>query len=115
MFIETYTDEIAGVDQILTFIKSSNIQAYPCGRRRAVEDRDLNDNDIVEADEHIRIPFDPEARLNTEANNRKHSSLNGYTQTYLKEWDEKKKLLTVALAGYLFNITLTDNRRKTRR
>ena len=53
------------------------------------------------------IPFDPEARLNTEANNRKHSGLNGFTQTYLKDWAEGgSEFLTLSLGGYLFKIKL---------
>ena len=81
----------------IAFLKSKNVQAYPCGRRRA------------EVTNDTFIPFDPEARLNTEANARKHSSLNGFTQTYLKEWDETNQLLTISLAGYLFTIALGDN------
>ena len=77
----------------VTYIKSTAVQAYPCGRRRSVDNKG-----------NVQIPFDPEARLNTEANNRKHSSLNGYTQTYLVDWSEKE--LSFSLAGYLFQITL---------
>ena len=97
IFIETHTDG----DLKLAFIKSANVRAFPCGRRRS---EDL-------ATSNYRIPFDPEARLNTEANNRRHSSINGYTQTYLKSWETPDDstttgLLTLSLAGYLFNITL---------
>jgi hypothetical protein len=94
MFIKTHTDTISDEKIVLTFIKSTNIQAFPCGHRRSTDVSGY------------RIPFDPEARLNTEANNRKHSSLNGYTQTYLDNWDTDNKLLTLALAGYLFSINL---------
>lgn len=97
MFNETHSDN----DIKLTFIKSLNIQAYPCGRRRGFIDADGTSTDSY-------LPFDPEARLNTEANNRKHSGLNGHTQTYLKKWDIQNKLLTMSLAGYLFNIKLDD-------
>lgn len=90
------TDTISNEKIALAFIKSLNIQAFPCGRRRSTLLSDLSS----------RIPFDPEARLNTEANNRKHSSLNGFTQTYLDSWDKDNNKLTVALAGYLFNIDL---------
>lgn len=79
----------------LAFIKSNNIQAFPCGRRRSTS---------YSADDS-RIPFDPEARLNTEANNRKHSGMNGFTQTYIERWDDRAVL---SLAGYLFTITLFD-------
>jgi hypothetical protein len=81
----------------LTFIKSTNVQAYPCGRRRSTNLAPLGNPEK-------RLPFDPEARLNTEANNRKHSGLNGYTQTYLKEWEAEKGSIDISLAGYLFSI-----------
>ena len=102
MFNETYSDN----NITLTFIKSTNIQAYPCGRRRSnLVDKDGSD---TTTNDQYYFPFDPEARLNTEANNRKHSSLNGYTQTYLQDWDSSNKVLSLAVAGYLFNITLDD-------
>ena len=83
----------------LTFVKSVNVQAYPCGRRRSI-------NIAAEGAPEKRLPFDPEARLNTEANNRKHSGLNGYTQTYLKDWDPTNGEFSLAIAGYLFKVTL---------
>lgn len=95
-------------DLLLTFIKSVNIQAFPCGRRSSASSYDANNNGQIADNEKFYFPFDPEARLSTEANTRKHSSLNGFTQTYLKEWDyTDKKMLTMSLAGYLFNIALT--------
>lgn len=87
MFIETHTNGVT-----LTFIKSENVQVFPSGRRGAV----IKDN--------TTIPFDPEARLNTEANNRKQSGLSGYTQEYLKDWNNEH--LIISLAGYLFDINL---------
>lgn len=92
-------------NDMLAFIKSRNIKAYPCGRRRSelINKEDFNDS--------YYIPFDPEARLNTEANNRKYSSLNGYTTTYLKSLSgitDKNPSLVLAIAGYLFDIDLTD-------
>lgn len=100
MFIETHLDS----DIKVTFIKSTNVFAYPCGRRRSkLIDKDNNENTVSD---QFYFPFDPEARLNTEANNRKHSSLNGYTQTYLKDWDPAFSDLTLALEGYLFKIKL---------
>lgn len=99
MFIEKYTDTISNDKVTLTFLKSLNVQVFPCGHRRST----------VLSDEVSRIPFDPEARLNTESNNLKHSSLNGFTQTYLDLWDETYKKLTVSLAGYLFSIDLVDD------
>lgn len=92
MFIETHGD----TKVTLTFIKSLNVKAYPCGRRRS----QLIDGST----EDYYIPFDPEARLNTEANNRKHSSTNGYTQTYIRKWDNET--LSLVLGGYLFDIKL---------
>ena len=102
MFIETHklTNEIT-----LTFLKSANVQVFPCGRRRSNTIRtDLNKDGNAES---FQIPFDPEAKLNTEANNRKHSGLNGYTQTYIKSFENN--VFSFALAGYLFNINLDSN------
>jgi hypothetical protein len=47
--------------QKLAFINSLNVQAFPCGRRRSEQ--------ITSADDKYYIPYDPEARLNTEKNN----------------------------------------------
>jgi hypothetical protein len=92
----------------LYFLKSSCIQAYPCGRRRSelVETHDKDGNGQVSAEEQYYFPFDPEARLNTESNNTKYSSLNGFTQTYLLDWNnEGSGKIKLALGGYLFSIT----------
>lgn len=87
----------------LTFIKSKNIKVFPCGRRRStLIDTDNNANTVSD---QRHIPFDPEARLNTESNNRKHSGLNGYKQEYLNYWRADGKL-SLVLAGYLFDIDL---------
>lgn len=75
----------------LAFINSSYILAFPCGTRRA------------ELTNQSYIPYDPEARLNTEANNRKHTGLNGFTQSYIKEAFENGEL-SLVLDGYLFRI-----------
>jgi hypothetical protein len=100
MFIKTHKDS----NITLTFLKSACVQAYPCGRRRSTPvDRD---GDVGTVNDQYYFPFDPEARLNTEANHRRQSGLNGYTQTYLKDWDKKNKLLTLSLAGYLFTINI---------
>lgn len=102
MFIETHTDTLEKITDrnkepvAVAFVKSTDISAYPCGRRRSTQNSS-------------NIPFDPEARLNTEANNRKHSSLNGFTQTYIEKWDAGNKRLTLAIAGYLFDIILEDS------
>lgn len=96
MFIETYSASNTG--PILSFLKSLDVQAYPCGRRRGKAEFE------GEPDKTFYLPIDPEARLNTEDNHRKHSSLNGFTQTYIKNFTERN--LTFAIAGYLFNIKL---------
>lgn len=109
MFNETHLSKTNGTE--LTFIKSTNIKAFPCGRRRSEEvDKDLNPNT---RDDKYHIPFDPEARLNTEANNIKHSGLNGFTQSFIqtKQWDENTSSLNIVLAGYLFTIKLETNYR----
>ena len=105
---EIQVDTLNDNQIVRAFVKSMHIQAFPCGRRRSntlIENDDAGE--ASGAAKSFRIPFDPEARLNTEANNRKHSSLNGYTQTYLNHW--KNGELSIVLAGYLFNITLTAN------
>jgi hypothetical protein len=80
----------------LVFVRSSNIQAFPCGRRRGQEmDSKLG--------EKYCIPFDPEARLNTEYNNLRHSSLNGFTQSYINKWEQDQ--LSLVINNYLFNIS----------
>ena len=95
MFIDCKSIDLDNQTHIsATFTKSLYIQAYPCGRRG------------TNHDSNTRIPFDPEARLNTEANNRKHSGLNGFTQTYLDKWDVWNGVLSLSLAGYLFKINL---------
>lgn len=81
----------------LVFVKSLNIKAFPCGRRRA---------ELIDADNDNKldgyIPFDPEARLNTEANNRRYSGLNGFKQSYLVNWNSRSVLFVIG--GYLFRI-----------
>jgi hypothetical protein len=103
MFNETHlSKETNGI--LLAFIKSLNVQAYPCGRRRS----ELVDGDGREGtvDDKYYIPFDPEARLNTEFNNRNHSGINGFTQNFINKFDSENHLLSLVLAGYLFNIRL---------
>lgn len=90
----------------LAFLNSLNVQAFPCGRRRSeLIDKDGN---VGTVSDRYYIPFDPEARLNTEANSRKYSSLNGFDQTYLKDWidSDDDYYITMSLAGYLFKIKL---------
>lgn len=108
MFIKTRIDTINETQLARAFIKSLYVQAFPCGRRRSTTiEKDLNDIPSPSFVTEYRIPFDPEARLNTEANNRKHSSLNGYTQTYINSWNkDNDNKLSMAIAGYLFNVSL---------
>lgn len=105
MFIESYDSydySTASKAIKLNFIKSLSVSAYPCGRRRS--------NVLGFGEDAYYIPFDPEARLNTEANNRKHSALNGYTQTYLKNWDiNETQTMSLSLGGYLFTIKLESS------
>lgn len=91
----------------LIFINSANIKAFPCGRRRSlIVDQDGSPATVSD---RYYIPFDPESRLNTEANNRKHSGLNGFTQTYVKSWDEASRTVLLSLAGYSFDIALDED------
>ena len=66
----------------LCFVKSLDISVYPCGRRNST---------IIEQNPNTRLddyyyPFDPEARLNTEYNNRHITGINGFTHTFIKNW-----------------------------
>lgn len=102
---DTYKDK-SGVEHTntLTFIKSKNIQAYPCGRRRSTSI--TNSKGSVTQD--YFIPFDPEARLNTEQNNRRYASVNGYAQSYvlgIDQIDQDKATLSFTISGYNFIIT----------
>lgn len=93
MFIEVHKkNETSG--QQLAFLKSLNVQAFPCGRRRSEQ--------VDGAEDKYYIPYDPEARLNTENNNRRHSSLNGFTQSYIKSWTASE--ISMVIGGYLFKI-----------
>lgn len=92
----------------LVFIRSKYVRAFPCSRRRStLVDSDGDNNSIHDK---YYIPFDPEARLNTESNNRKHSALNGFKSSYLYNWsvneDSGIGSLAIVLAGYLFEIQL---------
>jgi hypothetical protein len=94
MFKETHIDNTGTF--YLTFLNSLKVKAYPCGRRRA----ELGDDGY--------LPFDPEARLNTELNARKHSGLNGFTQTYFGGLSADGKSFDLSLGGYLFTVDITD-------
>lgn len=107
MFITKHIDIINNTEVALTFANSLKVQAFPCGRRRS----SFINTDPEKATVGYYIPFDPESRLNTEANNRKQSSLNGFTQTYLNDWSWSKNSgqLSIVLAGYLFNVALESD------
>lgn len=89
---------------LLAFMKSLDVQAFPCGRRRSelVDNIDANNDGQVKDDEKFYIPYDPEARLNTEANALKHTGINGYNNSFIKEWDTT--YLTLVIGGYFFKI-----------
>ena len=70
----------------LAFLKSTAVKAFPCSRRRSTLIDVDGRADTVE--DRYYIPFDPEARLNTESNIRKHSGLNGFKQSYIQEWND---------------------------
>lgn len=93
---------ILGNNNNLVFLKSNKVNVYPCGRRRARLIDTSNDN---KTDGYI--PFDPEARLNTESNNRKHSGLNGYKQDYIYSFKNNDKFV-ISICGYLFTIDTSD-------
>lgn len=94
----------------LAFIKSSKVKVYPCGRRRSQpidqDKKTTTPNDVY------YIPFDPEARLNTEFNNRHYSGLNGFDQSYLKQWSDEESNKIIVLGGYTFYLDL-DTLEKT--
>jgi hypothetical protein len=102
MFVKI-SDDLNG----LVFLKSRYINVFPCGRRRS-NLVDADGQDSTRSDRYY-IPFDPEARLNTEANNRKHSGLSGFKRSYLYSWDTDKKVLSLVIDGYLFTITLSQD------
>lgn len=77
----------------LYFVKSSNIQVYPCGRRRTQVGSE-------------NIPIDPESKIITEENNRRSIALNGYTQNFIIESNSNN--LIIALAGYFFKINFPE-------
>ena len=91
-----------------TFIKSKYIKVFPCSRRRSTQ--------IGDGQDSYHIPFDPEARLSTEFNNRQHLGKNGFTQTFLEQCGLASNIsgssdvnmdgiLNLSIAGYTFKIT----------
>lgn len=88
----------------LAYLDSLNVKVFPSGRRKSEL---LDESTQGGQSKKQYIPIDPEARLNTEANQRKHSGLNGYKQSYILNWTEEA--ISVVLAGYLFNIKLSSS------
>lgn len=109
MFIEQHTHNEIPKGIMLTFLKSLNVHVYPCGRRRS-ELIDIDGNLTTTKTDKYHIPFDPEARLNTEYNNRHYSGLNGYTRSYVNAWDAEKNTFSFTISGYAFTIDLTERK-----
>lgn len=104
MFIEKhdlFENATSSFNPTLAFAKSVLVQAYPCGRRKSTL--------VTEGTNKHNIPFDPEARLNTEFNNRRHSALNGFAHSYIYEWNTDTKSFSFVLGGYTFELKLPDS------
>lgn len=110
MFIEKhnlYATTSGSFNPTLAFVKSVLIKAYPCGRRKSTL--------VTEGEQKYNIPFDPEARLNTELNNRNTSASNGYTSSYINEWNADSKRFSLVLGGYSFELSLPDDTDETKK
>lgn len=83
-------------EQYLSFLGSKYVKVFPCGRRRAYKK------------DGTPIPFDPEAKLNTELNNRKVSGLNSINESFYVGQEWSTKLLRLVIGGYSFDIELAD-------
>lgn len=118
LFIEnnTYFPEAgSGTGVKITFPASIDVQAFPCARRRSIQ--------LTIAQTQQMWPFDPEARLNTERNNRRHTGINGYRDSYINKININKPTATApasgqeqklgecdfTLAGYNFKLSLFEN------
>jgi hypothetical protein len=88
-------------DTKLAFVQSSKINVSPCGRRRT---------DIINDTTKYRIPFDPEARINTELSTRKASGSAGFYSSFFKHFIDSDKQregeFAFNIAGYSFVIKL---------
>lgn len=90
---------------LLTFPQSTKVRVYPCGRRRSnLIDTDGSSDTV---NDRYYIPFDPEARLNTEFNNRRYSSTNGFTQSHINN-NTNENDLSFTIDGYNFIIDLRE-------
>ena len=72
------------------FLKSDAINIFPCSRRGQYDTSG------------VPVPFDPEARLNTERTNRLHTALNGFKNSFIISYDNQQ--LKFVLAGYYIEI-----------
>ena len=100
---------IKSANNSLVFVKSKDINIFPCSRRRSMLIDADNDNTTVS--DRYYIPFDPEARLNTEANNRKHTGLNGFRKSYIIDFagQDAYKAFNFVIEGYHISIKLDTN------
>jgi hypothetical protein len=78
------------------FLRSENINVFPCSRRGQAG-LDFLDTALVKY-------FDPEARLNTERTNRLHTALNGFKDSFISSYDSVTSTLVFVLAGYYIEI-----------
>jgi hypothetical protein len=118
LFIEknTYYPEAGSGESVnITFPASIDVQAFPCARRRSIE--------LTIGQTQQMWPFDPEARLNTERNNRRHTGINGYRDSYINTINIEKPTATApasgqeqklgecdfTLAGYNFKLNLFED------
>ncbi len=85
---------------LLSFLSSKDINVYPCGRRNSTI---IDGGDPLTNMDNFYYPFDAEARLNTEYNNRSTAGLNGYAQTFVKSFDDQHGL-HIVIGGYSFRI-----------
>ena len=85
-------DKITGFKYV--YPKSAEIKVFPSGRRGITAAQD---------------PFDPESRLNTEFNNRRISSINGFSDSFIKGFDADTGLFTFCLGGYSFSFNLVKS------
>lgn len=89
---------------LLAFLHSTKVHAYPCGRRKSTLIKGKTDTDY-------HVPFDPEARLSTEYNNRKHSGVNGLVTSFFNEFNVSTRRFSMVLDGYYFDIELPNTKK----
>lgn len=84
-------------EEFLVFAGSKYVKAFPCGRRRAYE----TDN--------TPVPFDPEAKLNTELNNRKIVGTSGFANSFYNGQEWSTSTLKLVIGGYSFELDLNSD------